>query len=356
MKTSWLIGGGIAAGVLLFASKSRASVRPGEPLVSSNAYWDWPVPGSAYLTSLFGCRNNIPGISFAPSECGEGRNFHSGIDLAAPSGTPIFAAGTGEVTKVKSDAVSGNFVSLSHGSGWGSTYCHLDRALVSPGQRVEIGEPIGVMDNTGASKGSHLHFMTTLNGTAQDPQAVIGRWPGPRSSGLAGFGLGFDEEDDMRFGVDLDLAVSQSRIVDPDRPMGGCCGRSALGRGFSSYGTVRTPGTYVMESYTVRPGDDVRLSAIARKVGLSVPDYLTPAERAAVTPAQRAAGWEGWLGGAKLIAEANDHSWLGPDRGWQTYPVLQPGDEVKVPRPHGSGSGGGGGWLLAAAAAFLLTR
>lgn len=177
MNKGLIIGGIVAAAALLFSRKAGAAVLPGTPMASSNPYWDWPVPANATLTSRFGCRPNIPGISFKPSpNCPSGQNFHNGIDLARPRGTPVFAAGGGTVSVVSSDSVSGNFVNIGHGSGWASVYCHLDRALVSPGQRVEAGDLIGVMGSTGASTGSHLHFMTTYNGVAKDPQVVIGAW------------------------------------------------------------------------------------------------------------------------------------------------------------------------------------
>jgi len=169
-RSAWIIGGVTAAGVLLLTRKAGAALLPGNPLVSGNAYWDWPVPASSVLTSPFGPR---------PDPFGSGATvLHNGIDLANKIGTPIFAAGAGKVVVVTSNAASGNFVGIDHGAGWASYYCHLDRALVTPGKQVARRTLIGVMDSTGQVTGSHVHFMTTLNGEAKDPQVVIGRWPG----------------------------------------------------------------------------------------------------------------------------------------------------------------------------------
>lgn len=173
----WAIGGVSAAGILLLSSNAFAAPLPGEPAISGNAYWDWPVPRSAWLSSAFGTRTSpITGKS----------EFHNGIDLAAPNRTPLFAAGAGTVRSVNKNAASGNYIIIDHGGGWDSRYAHLLRPLVNKGQTVRRGQLIGVMDSTGMSTGSHIHFMTVLNGNDyRDPQGVIARWAWGRGRNVA---------------------------------------------------------------------------------------------------------------------------------------------------------------------------
>lgn len=210
--TLYMIGGGSALALLLWPRGARAL--PGAPLRSGNVYWPyWPVARNAYLSSPFGSR---------PDPFGSGAIVpHTGIDLALPTGSPIFAAASGRVSKAQRANSCGNFVSIAHSSGWGSTYCHMDRYVVSVDDRVNAGDLIGIMDSTGASTGSHVHFMTTLNGVAKDPQSVVGRWPGPRSAHIAGAygGIVFGDA----YGASpTDLAVNQSyQVTNPDDPLAG---------------------------------------------------------------------------------------------------------------------------------------
>lgn len=178
-RTQLLIGGGVAAGALLLFS-SGASALPGQPRTTNNQWWQWPVPASSRLTSTFGCRPNIKGISTpASSLCNNdpGLNFHGGIDLANVLRTPLFAAADGKVATSAYSSSNGNYLIITHSSGWDSRYCHLaSPAFVKAGQAVRKGQLIGAMGSTGLSTGSHLHFETRYNGDPRDPQSVIEKW------------------------------------------------------------------------------------------------------------------------------------------------------------------------------------
>lgn len=99
---------------------------------------------------------------------------HNGIDLAAPTGTPIYATRSGTVTRAAyQEGGAGNYVSISHGDGFGSIYMHMTRYVVSVGQQVSAGQLIGYVGSTGVSSGPHLHFGISYNGTYVNPANYI---------------------------------------------------------------------------------------------------------------------------------------------------------------------------------------
>ena len=95
---------------------------------------------------------------------------HSGLDIAAPTDTPIVAADDGEVLKAywNRDGYGGLIV-IGHPSGYETWYAHLDRFSVEIGQQLKRGEKIGLMGSTGYSTGSHLHFEVRQDGQVRDP-------------------------------------------------------------------------------------------------------------------------------------------------------------------------------------------
>ncbi|MCZ7686391.1 MAG: M23 family metallopeptidase [Sandaracinaceae bacterium] len=100
---------------------------------------------------------------------------HNGVDYAAPTGTPVWAAAEGEVTFVGPRGANGNLVSIRHENGYETHYAHLSRfaAGLAQGQRVRQRQPIGYVGSTGRSTGPHLHFGLRRNGRFIDPQAEI---------------------------------------------------------------------------------------------------------------------------------------------------------------------------------------
>lgn len=120
--------------------------------VLSAAGFIWPVNGT--VTSGYGWR--------------WGR-LHEGVDIAAPSGTPIWAAAAGTVIYAGWLGGYGNLVVVDHGNGLATAYAHASAVLVSVGQSVGQGETVSLVGSTGNSSGPHLHFEVRVNGSAVDP-------------------------------------------------------------------------------------------------------------------------------------------------------------------------------------------
>ena len=128
-------------------------------VVSGNGQFTNPCP-AGYVSSTFGYRD------FDSS-------FHKGLDLAAPEGTPTYAAADGVVLIAGWSDSAGNWIVIDHGNGFVCKYMHHSGLLVSAGQTVTKGQPIGLVGNTGNSFGAHLHFQLELNGAPVDPQAYF---------------------------------------------------------------------------------------------------------------------------------------------------------------------------------------
>ncbi|MFN3284968.1 MAG: murein hydrolase activator EnvC family protein [bacterium] len=118
----------------------------------------WPARGA--LTSGFGLRRHPLFGIVRP---------HHGVDIAAPWGTPVRAAGPGTVVYAGWFGGYGKLVVVDHGGGVATLYGHLSSILVSVGQRVGAGEVVGRVGSTGYSTGPHLHFEIRLNGRPVDP-------------------------------------------------------------------------------------------------------------------------------------------------------------------------------------------
>ena len=103
-----------------------------------------------------------------------GRRGHKGIDLASPTGTPIYASADGVVSRADWFSSYGLYVSLEHGGSIQTRYGHMSRLAVASGQRVRKGDVIGYVGSTGRSTGPHLHYEVRVNGQAVKRGDVIG--------------------------------------------------------------------------------------------------------------------------------------------------------------------------------------
>ena len=99
--------------------------------------------------------------------------FHSGIDLAAPENSSVFACIAGEVSITDYNSTYGNFIIIRHYNGLTSVYAHLSEIIVKKGQPVKTGQLIAKSGSTGASTGPHLHFELRKNGSPTDPGTMI---------------------------------------------------------------------------------------------------------------------------------------------------------------------------------------
>lgn len=127
--------------------------------------WILPMAYYTMVTSPYGWR--VHPIT------GEPQSFHSGIDLAADYGTPIYAARSGIVTTSGYHWSFGNYVVINHGDGYSTLYAHMQERACSEGDRVYQGELIGYVGSTGESTGPHLHYTVYYNGETVNPATYL---------------------------------------------------------------------------------------------------------------------------------------------------------------------------------------
>ncbi len=124
----------------------------------------WPLPGHSYISSPYGYRVH-PIFNT--------RKFHSGIDVPAPSGVPVRAAGSGKVISSGWMGGYGNVVMIDHGGGIVTLYAHNSALNVGVGQEVSVGDTVSFVGSTGYSTGPHLHFEVRQNGSTTDPMGWL---------------------------------------------------------------------------------------------------------------------------------------------------------------------------------------
>ncbi len=131
-----------------------------EILASTPSIW----PAQGLVTSEFGYRTS----PFTGQ-----REFHQGIDISAPEGTPIYAPANGRVTYTGKDGGYGITLVIDHGRGIKTRYAHLQRHLVYKKDEIFRGQLIGYVGNTGRSTGPHLHYEVRINNIPVDPKRYI---------------------------------------------------------------------------------------------------------------------------------------------------------------------------------------
>jgi murein DD-endopeptidase MepM/ murein hydrolase activator NlpD len=158
----------------LFASWDRATQRTtATPAVAVPSR----TPLDSYrTTSNFGMRTH-PVLG--------GLRAHKGIDMAAPTGTPVYATADGLVSKAEWFGAYGNFIAIGHGGELETRFGHLSRMAVSAGQRVRKGDLIGYVGSTGRSTGPHLHYEVRVAGQAVDPTPYMTEGGSERAYALA---------------------------------------------------------------------------------------------------------------------------------------------------------------------------
>ena len=118
-------------------------------------------PANGYISSRYGYRKSMG-------------DFHTGVDFAGPTGTPIYASDGGKVTYAGWKGNYGYCVFVDHGNGYTTVYAHCSKLLVKVGQSVAKGETIARVGSTGRSTGPHLHFEIRVNGQHKNPLNYIG--------------------------------------------------------------------------------------------------------------------------------------------------------------------------------------
>ena len=126
----------------------------------------WPAPSYTRISDDYGTRiHPILGV----------QQFHNGIDMAAPGGSPILAAYDGTVVAAAYSNSMGNYIMIDHGDSLYTIYMHASALYVSKGQEVSKGQKIAAVGSTGRSTGNHLHFSVRKNGSYVSPWSYLGK-------------------------------------------------------------------------------------------------------------------------------------------------------------------------------------
>ncbi|OGP60965.1 MAG: hypothetical protein A2V65_01060 [Deltaproteobacteria bacterium RBG_13_49_15] len=150
-----------------------------EKMMATNSYFVHPDKRSETFPVIrTSCINLTDGLITSPfgyrkSPFTGEYEFHKGIDIGAPPGTPIPAAIDGVVTVSQGEGDLGNVLVIDHGQGIISRYAHIEKALKHAGDRVKAGETIALVGNSGKSTGPHLHYEIRINGVPVNPDKYL---------------------------------------------------------------------------------------------------------------------------------------------------------------------------------------
>ncbi len=149
----------------ILEEKKRLLAENKKAIVYDGGQFKWPAPSYTRISDDYGTRiHPILGT----------QQFHNGVDMAAPSGSPILAAYDGEVIAASYSPTMGNYIMIDHGDSLITIYMHASSVSVSEGTMVARGEQIGCVGSTGRSTGPHLHFSVRLNGSYVSPWNYLG--------------------------------------------------------------------------------------------------------------------------------------------------------------------------------------
>ena len=144
----------------ILEEKKRLLAENKKAIVYDGGKFKWPAPSYTRISDEYGYRiHPILGT----------QQFHNGVDMAAPNGSPILAAYDGEVIAASYSPTMGNYIMIDHGDGLITIYMHASSVSVSEGTMVARGEQIGCVGSTGRSTGPHLHFSVRENGQYVSP-------------------------------------------------------------------------------------------------------------------------------------------------------------------------------------------
>ncbi len=140
--------------------RRRLAEESGRVLTYDGGMFKWPAPSYTRISDDYGERiHPILGV----------KQFHNGVDMAAPAGSPILAAYDGEVVAAEYNASMGNYVMIDHGDSLYTIYMHASSLYVSKGDIVGKGQKIAAVGSTGRSTGNHLHFSVRKDGSYVSP-------------------------------------------------------------------------------------------------------------------------------------------------------------------------------------------
>lgn len=146
--------------------KRKLMEESGEIITYDGGMFKFPAPSYTRISDDYGWRVH-PTLGV--------KQFHNGVDLASPGGSPILAAYDGEVVAAAYSATMGNYIMINHGNDLYTIYMHASKLYVSQGAKVTKGQKIAAVGSTGRSTGNHLHFSVRLNGDYVSPWKYLGK-------------------------------------------------------------------------------------------------------------------------------------------------------------------------------------